>query len=113
MPEHLQFNTVADQYLFRVGAARAIDPVPGLQGSLAWRIEGVPVRDLIGDEEGFRRPGYATFLEPGLTWISGQSSWSLSVPITLLRNREANFLDEPGDATFADWLVLFGWTYTF
>jgi hypothetical protein len=111
--DHLRFNTVADQYLFRIGASRAIDPVPGLLGHLAWRIEGVPVRDLIGDEEGFRRPGYATFLEPGLTWISGQSSWSLSVPFTLLRNREANFLNEPGDATFADWMVLFGWTYTF
>ena len=107
------FNSVPDQYLFRAGLAREVDPVPGLVGYLAWRVEGVPARDLIGDENGFRRPGYATFLEPGVSYTHENSTWSLSFPWTLQQNRVNNHRDVPGDATFADWILILGWTVAF
>src|SRR5262249_26411850 len=51
--------SVADQYAARIGMAVPAPRIRGLSLSLAGRIEGVPVRDLIGKSEGFRRPGYA------------------------------------------------------
>jgi len=112
LPE-LRYNSVPDQYLFVTGFAVPIPAVEGLSGSLAWRIEGVPAEDLIGDSEGWRRPGYATFIEPGLVWSIGAATWSVSLPYTLQQNRVNNFLDQPGDATFADWMLLIGFQFDF
>lgn len=112
LPE-LRYNSVPDQYQFVAGAAAPITPVPGLAASLAWRLEGVPAEDLIGDSEGWRRPGYATFIEPGLSYTHGAATFSVSMPVTLVANRVNNYLDQPGDATFADWVLLIGFQFAF
>lgn len=109
----LRYNSIPDQYLFVAGAAFPITPVPGLATSLAWRIEGVPPEDLIGEDEGWRRPGYATFIEPGVSYAYKASVFSVSVPVRLIANRQDNFLDQPGDATFADWMLLIGFQFNF
>ncbi len=49
--------SVPDQYAARVGVAVPAPKIRGLSVSVAGRIEGVPVRDVIGKSEGFRRPG--------------------------------------------------------
>ena len=111
----LQVNSVPDQYVFRAGVLRPIGK-KGLTGSLAWRIEGVPPSDLIGDSNGFRRPGYATSIEPGLIYSRGKSTFSLNVPITLVRNRQKTRADNApsaGDATFADHVLLLNYTRRF
>jgi len=107
VPE-LAFNSISDQYLFVIGAAKSLGFLPGVATSLAWRIEGIPPEDLIGKSEGWRRPGYATFVEPGISYTTGSTTWSFSVPFTLIANRQNNFLDQPGDATFADWMIIVG-----
>nr|CAA9250842.1 hypothetical protein AVDCRST_MAG63-1914 [uncultured Armatimonadetes bacterium] len=106
-----QVNSVPDQYLYRVGASYRVSGQ--VSAALSFRAEGVPSTDLIGRSNGFRRPGYALSIEPGLTYARGDSTWTLNVPVTISRNRrptEADGVTRPGDATFADYVVLLGYS---
>jgi len=106
-------NTVPDQYVARAGASFGI-PKASMALSLGFRIEGVPRYDLIGESHGFRRPGYETFIEPGIAFNYGRNSWSLFVPKGLVRNRLPNpYTGAAGDATFPDYIVLLGYSYRF
>lgn len=109
--------SVADQYLARVGFAFPILPKHGLAASLAGRWEGVPVTDWFGASDGFRRPGYAVSLDPGLIYTRGAHTFSVNVPIALSRNRQRSVPDlrdgRHGDAAFADYLILLGYTRRF
>ena len=107
--------SVTDQYLYRAGVTWF--PTKRLGVSLGGRMEGVPANDLVGDSDGFRRPGYAVSLEPGLSYTHGPHVLSLMVPWAMHRNR---LTSEPerengqhGDAAFADYLVLAGYIYRF
>jgi len=112
--EYQRFNSVPDQYLARIGASMGIGPKKlGLTGELAWRVEGVPATDLIGNSDGFRRPGYAMFIEPGITWNHGNESWSINVPVAYLRNRIKDSHGNPGDATFADQFELISYSHRY
>jgi hypothetical protein len=103
-------NTVQDQYLFKIGVAYQI--TDALSISVAGRVEGVPVRDLIGRSDGFRRPGDASFIESGIIWNSPSfGSFSASVPVTITRDRAPDAFGNPGDATFANYIVLVGYSY--
>jgi len=105
-------NSVPDQYLARAGAAFPVKE--GLNLSLGFRIEGLPRYDLLGDSHGWRRPGYETFLEPGVVFSPGRSTWSLFVPKGLVRNRRPNpYTGMAGDATFPDYILLLGYSYRF
>lgn len=106
-------NSVPDQYLARAGVAVPVPKVRGLSVSLAARIEGVPVSDVFGGSDGFRRPGYSIFVEPGLIYTTGRHTVSLSVPVATQRNRQANANGFEGDATFADYFFLAGYSYRF
>lgn len=106
--------SVADQYVARVGVSYAGKGWRGFGTTLGGRLEGVPVEDLIGDSNGFRRPGYAISLEPGLSYSRGPYTFSLAVPYALYRNRTRSVADRlvpgrHGDAAFADYVILFGW----
>lgn len=109
----LDVNSVPDQYLLRAGVS-----VPILRDTLsfsaAFRVEGVPRYDLIGGSHGWRRPGYETFAEPGLTYSYGRSSWSVYIPIGMVRNRQANpYTGMAGDATFPDYFAIVTYAYRF
>jgi len=101
--------SVADQYLGRIGVAFPIWSKYQLSGSLAARVEGVPVRDLFGPSLGFRRPGYAFSIEPGIVFSHRLNTFSLAVPVAMQRNRQKSVPDEidddHGDAAFADYLI--------
>ncbi|GAB4370835.1 MAG: hypothetical protein OHK0021_13560 [Bryobacter sp.] len=58
--------SVTDQCLYRGGFTRSIPGIRGLAASFGGRMEGISVRDAIGASNGFRRPGYAISVEPGL-----------------------------------------------
>ena len=120
--------SVPDSYLARIGAAtplkffERIHPFfekSPISFSLGGRIEGVPVHDLAGGSSGFRRPGYAISIEPGLAWVHGMHAFAVSTPVTLYRDRQKSLPDEQatperhGDAAFADYMVLFSYTYRF
>ena len=110
--------SVADQYLARVGISRPIPKTQQWAFTIGWRIEGVPVRDLIGKSNGFRRPGYAMSVEPGLQYFRRRETWSVTVPIAAGRNRKRSVSDilvgnPGGDAAFADYMILIGYSRRF
>ena len=111
--EGILVNSVTDSYLVRMGAVMPIGKT-GLGASLAYRIEGLPRYDLIGDSHGWRRPGHEMFIEPGIAYTKGGTTWSLNVPIGFYRNREPNpYSGREGDATFPDYILLTGVSYRF
>lgn len=114
---------VPDQYMIRAGLSRSIIGIPGLSVSVGGRMEGVPVRDLVGGNGGFRRPGYVISIEPGLNYMAGKNNFTLNVPVALQRNRLQSTTDKEtevrlgiprhGDAAFADYLISFAYTRRF
>ena len=93
------FNSVPDQYVARVGAT--VPVWRGFSASLAWRIEGLPRYDLIGDSNGFRRPGKAMFVEPGFSYSRGGQTFTFNVPLGYFYHRYPDpNTDREGDATF-------------
>lgn len=109
--------SIADQYLVRGGAAFAVPGTTGVVGALGLRIEGVPVKDLIGGSQWFRRPGVAVSLEPQVSINRGKHGVTVGVPIAVYRNRFKSVWDLErnghGDAAFADWLLMFGYSRRF
>ncbi|MDN3603522.1 hypothetical protein QWZ00_10380 [Belliella kenyensis] len=72
------------------------------------------MRDLLGASDGFRRPGYIISVEPGVSYMLGNFTTTVNVPIALVRNRTRSLTDiadstpdnrRHGDAAFADYLI--------
>ncbi len=114
--ENEAIMSVPDQFAMRTGIFKSFEKVHGLGASLGGRIEGIPVRDVFGGSEGFRRPGYIISVEPGISYMLGNVTGTLNVPIALLRNRTQSVTDIEnstpddvvhGDAAFADYLINF------
>ncbi|MBN7809499.1 hypothetical protein J0A68_00940 [Algoriphagus sp. H41] len=108
--------SVPDQFAVRTGVFRSFEKIHGLGASLGGRFEGIPVRDAFGGSDGFRRPGYIISVEPGITYMRGDVTGTLNVPIALFRNRTQSVTDIEnstperevhGDAAFADYLISF------
>lgn len=109
-----EIMSVADQYIARLGMSYSDADWKGIGVSLGGRLEGVPVEDLIGSSEGFRRPGYAVSVEPTVSYSKGPHSFSLAVPYALYRNRTRSVPDRAipgrhGDAAFADYVIMVGY----
>ncbi|MEQ8472788.1 MAG: transporter [Marinoscillum sp.] len=115
-------RSVPDQYAARLGAFY-MTSIHGLGLYAGGRVEGVPSSDLIGGDEGGRRPGYAVSVEPGISYGMRNFSLNLTVPIAVERARTQSLSDKQttsetgvfrnGDAAFADYLINFGFTYRF
>src|SRR5262245_36749687 len=87
-----RYYSIADQYLARVGVATHVWKF--VSGSVGGRLEGVPANDLIGGSRGFRRPGYAISVEPGLQFRYKRSALTVDVPVALYRNRTVSYADK-------------------
>jgi hypothetical protein len=102
--------SVADQYVYRAGALFPFPKTHNITWGMGIRGEGVPSTDLFGSSLGFRRPGYAISVEPGVNITKGKNRWSLSVPVAVRRNRTRSVPDildnRHGDAAFADYVIL-------
>lgn len=109
--------SIADTYAGRAGVMYAVPSLEGVSFGLGGRIEGVAVHDPIGKDHGFRRPGFAISVEPSFIVARGRDVFSLSVPIALYRNRKRSDADQRfgghGDAAFADYIILLGWSRRF
>lgn len=112
--ENESIMSVPDQFGFRAGVFQNIPQIHGLGVLLGGRAEGVPVRDALGKSEGFRRPGYVISIEPGLSYMMGNMTATINIPVALYRNRTQSLTDIEnstpdrevhGDAAFADYLV--------
>lgn len=111
--ERFRYNTISDSYLWRAGVGSALPKVPGAGLSLALRMEGVPVTDLLGDSEGFRRPGYYLSLEPGVNFSHGKATWALSAPIRLKQDVSKDTYGVARSSTFADHMLIMSVSYRF
>lgn len=117
------FNSVPDQYLARTGVGYLMWPAWGLSLTFGGRVEGVPVKDLIGDNHGWRNAGYAFYIEPGLSVAKGRFSFSVTGPVALKRHADKNLtdikvsnefgMDIGGNAAFADYLVTTSVSFAF
>jgi hypothetical protein len=109
--------SVADQYAYRAGAVLPFPKWQSVVWSLGIRGEGVPSRDIIGDSDGFRRPGYIIAVDPGFIVSHGKSRWSFNVPVPFVRNRTRSVPDirenRHGDAAFADYTIMVGYSRRF
>lgn len=112
--------SVPDQYLARVGANYYNGKLT-FSGGL--RYECIPVHDLIGGSEGFRRPGRILTAEPGITYSVKSLNFYAYVPVALVRNRTQSVPDKirtdltgvyaQGDAAFADYSINLGFSVRF
>lgn len=116
----IAYHSVADQFSARLGLSYVLLPQSNFVLNLGGRIEGVPAKDLIGDDQGFRRPGYVMSVEPGIFYAYKDAVLSLSVPVALYRNRVKSVYDladatgkRHGDAAFADYLISTSVAYRF
>lgn len=111
-----EIMSIADQYAGRAGLQLALGR-NGWSVGLGARIEGIPVHDLFGSSDGFRRPGYIFSAEPSVSWTRGRNSALLSIPIAVERNRQASVPDirngHHGDASFPDFIVLASYSRRF
>jgi hypothetical protein len=103
--------SVTDQYLYRGGVSQGVPRLRGLALSLGIRGEGVPVRDLLGDSNGFRRPGSIVSLDPGLMFNYKRDTFAVNGPWALYRDRPPSVPEiqnntTNGDAFFADYTVI-------
>jgi hypothetical protein len=116
--------SVSDQYLWQAGIGYAVPKLRGLAFTVSSRMDGVPARDIIGREDGFRRPGYAVSLGPGVQYMRGKDMWSLNVGIAVRRDRTRSIADirtgvnaagvpVHGDAAFADSVFMAGYSRSF
>jgi hypothetical protein len=107
-------NSVADQYLLRIGGATPIPKLRHFAASLAFRAEGLNRYDVFGRSDGFRRPGYELYLEPGLSYYHKGQSFSFNVPVGLYRMRKPDpYTGAEGDATFPDYVFLGSYSIRF
>ena len=107
--------SVPDQYMARAGVSLQFDR---LNISAGVRDDCLPVHDLIGASDGFRRPGYIISGEPGVTYVFNKISLYSYVPIAIVRNRTQSVPDKistaltgkytHGDAAFANCVVNIG-----
>lgn len=109
--------SVPDVYTVRGGLVYALVPSQGLSLSLGGRLDGIPLRDIIGGSSGFRRPGFILYLDPGVALRRGRDEFAVSLPIRLRQDFRESLFDRElhfgGGGDLADLLVFAGYTHRF
>ena len=110
-----QFDAIQDQYMVEVGASHPAPKIKGLAMTLSIRDEGVPARNLIGNDLGFRRPGFGIALTPGFIYTRGNNMLQFSVGKVMIRDRTKSVAEKvngvhEGDAAFANYVWMAGYT---
>jgi cytochrome oxidase Cu insertion factor (SCO1/SenC/PrrC family) len=115
-PGMTQFDAIQDQYMLEVGVSHPAPRIKGLGLTLTVRDEGVPAHNLIGNDLGFRRPGFGIALTPGFIYTRGPNMLQFSVGKVLIRDRTRSVAEEvngvhEGDAAFANYVWMAGYTF--
>jgi cytochrome oxidase Cu insertion factor (SCO1/SenC/PrrC family) len=111
-----QFDAIQDQYMLEIGASHPAPRIKGLGLTLTVRDEGVPAHNLIGNDLGFRRPGFGIALTPGFIYTRGPNMLQFSIGKVLIRDRTKSVAEEvngvhEGDAAFANYVWMAGYTF--
>lgn len=108
-------NSIADQFLFEAGASIAT-PLHWISPTLGYRVAGVPVSDLIGDSNGFRRPATLNYIEPGVNIRLFGRVLNVSVPVVTYINikpRIINGQNANTDSTVPDYMLRLTYSFRF
>ncbi len=119
-----------DQYFIRAGLMTSVLKSKGLTFSLAGRMEGIPAYDVLGGQVAYRRPGFVVAVESGVSYHTGNHTFSLFVPYNIVKDRIQSAADKAdqnlqnskisdasklvhvqGDAAFADYSISLGYAY--
>ena len=107
--------SVPDVFQTRGGIGFPISPRAGLAATVGGRFEGLPMSDLFGSSDGFRRPALIGYVDLGLSLSRGRTSFTLEVPIRAFANFRASRVERQlggqGGGDLADYLILAGYTY--
>ena len=103
--------SATDQYLYRAGVVQGVPKIRHLAFSAGIRGEGVPVHDLIGGSDGFRRPGSILSFDPGVMYNYKRDTISVNGPWAIYRDRppsapEIQYNITNGDAFFSDYTII-------
>jgi hypothetical protein len=108
-------NSVPDQYSIRAGVDMK---TKNFLFSAGMRMEGIPVADLIGGNNGFRRPGFNISAEPGIVYLMKNASVYFYFPIIISRETKQSFPDKRmsefsgtyilGQGGFANYVIFVG-----
>ena len=112
------YVAISDQYLAEAGVIFPVLHEHGLGATFGPRWEGVPANNLFPvSNDGFRRPGYAVTLGPGMEYSHGRNLLQAGVYKAVHRDRTSSYPDSVyhthGDAAFAQYVWLAGWTHRF
>lgn len=112
------YVAISDQYLLEAGVLVPVVPEHGLSATFGPRDEGVPAENLFPNSNaGFRRPGFAVTLGPGLEYTHGPNLLTAGVYKAIHRDRTSSYPDSVygthGDAAFAQYVWLASWTHRF
>ncbi|MDB4892122.1 MAG: hypothetical protein JWL61_3977 [Gemmatimonadetes bacterium] len=109
------FLSVPDVYSARAGVARTIWPAYDVMVSVGARLDGIPLRDLIGGgDDGFRRPGYSLYADPGLSFSAARGTFTLSAPLRVGLDFKPDLTKgHPVGGDLAHYLVFAGYTVRF
>jgi cytochrome oxidase Cu insertion factor (SCO1/SenC/PrrC family) len=101
--------------MVEIGASHPAPRIRGLGLTLTLRDEGVPARNLIGNDLGFKRPGFGIALAPGFIYTRGPHMLQFTVGKVLIRDRTKSVAEKvngvhEGDAAFANYVWMAGYT---
>lgn len=98
--------SVPDVYSVRIGLTYTPPFASRVSVSLGGRLDGIPLRDLVGASDGFRRPAIIGYVDPGIVLSLGSTTISASVPFSVYRDFRASMIDrqlnEPGTVSGGD-----------
>lgn len=100
-------NSVADAYSLQTGLSMKVPgtwnkpKLKGLRMRVVGRWEGVRAHDLFGPAGGYRQPGWAMSVGPGLTYANGKDVLMIDVPIVFSRYINASRSAVPGPSNGA------------
>ena len=112
------YVAISDQYLLEAGLLFPVSHEHRIGATLGPRWEGVPAKNLFPvSNDGFRRPGFAVTLGPGIEYAHGANLLQAGVYKAVHRDRTSSYPDSVygthGDAAFAQYVWLASWTHRF
>ncbi|HSZ86377.1 MAG TPA: hypothetical protein VK787_10115, partial [Puia sp.] len=115
-----EVNSVPDAYTVRAGADFTFNQLVATAGL---RYEGVPAHDLIGKDDGLRRPGHIFSVEPGVQYKFKKSFLYSFVTVPVMRSTVKAPTDAEASAItgtdvtttghYANIVFFIGYTFTF
>lgn len=109
--------SVPDVFNARAGLTFDVSPGHGVGASVGARVDGIPLRDLLGRSDGFRRPVLLGYLEPSIMLTRGRSTVTVNAPFLIYADFRRSLIDRQlgsaGGGDLARYLIFAGYQVRF